>query len=90
MTTKQQVYFMQKKEELIKRERLRIILQNANTFIQKAWAQDAATCHTIAESLEYLNEKFGDCFISNKTDSHFKFSKHFVKAYFHKKRIKRI
>ena len=47
--------------------------------------QDGATCHTIAESLEFLNEKFGGCFISNKTDSQFIFSKHFVKANFHKR-----
>ena len=30
--------------------------------------QDGATCHTIAENLEFLNEKFGGRVILNKTD----------------------
>ena len=30
--------------------------------------QNGATCHTVAENLAFLCEKFGGCVISNKTD----------------------
>ena len=31
--------------------------------------QDRATCHTKVENLKFLDEKFGGCVISNKTDT---------------------